>query len=257
MSARDSASGSSDWRGGGGSINNGGGGTANGGLGGGQGGGRPGGGAAVNGGYGANFGVNTGTQTGTTARNYTPPAPVVRAVPAYRPPTVVPPTVVPPPPPKPVIPHFWYPASANPFTQPTVTYPPSPNQSMEGNPTAKPYNADNGFYKDDPAWNPRGDNENPAGVTRSQKGPSEFGNTGQNNSNAGDKGSNGGHPYKAGGAVRSALLTVQGLTKKSDAIVLDAKGHIHSTGPLKSGPVVQVMSNGQVRHGTLKITWGS
>lgn len=61
MSARDSASGSSDWHGGGGSINNSGGGTSNGGIGGGQGGGIGGGGAGRNGGYGSQTGLTTGT----------------------------------------------------------------------------------------------------------------------------------------------------------------------------------------------------
>lgn len=68
MSARDSASGSSDWHGGGGSFGNGGGGTANGGIGGGQGGGGWGGGAGYNGGYQSRQGLSTGnTMYGNSA----------------------------------------------------------------------------------------------------------------------------------------------------------------------------------------------
>jgi hypothetical protein len=61
MSARDSASGSSDWHGGGGSFGNGGGGAQNGGIGGGMGGGGWGGGAGYNGGYQSRQGMSTGT----------------------------------------------------------------------------------------------------------------------------------------------------------------------------------------------------
>lgn len=68
MSARDSASGSSDWHGGGSYSRNSGGGAQNGGIGGGQGGGQWGGGAGYNGGFQSQQGIRTGaTMQGTSA----------------------------------------------------------------------------------------------------------------------------------------------------------------------------------------------
>lgn len=64
--------------------------------------------------------------------------------------------------------------------------------------------------------------------------------------------------YASGGAVRSAMLTAKAIGKKSNAIVLDAKGGVmHAPGPLKSGPIMQMMPGGQMKHGTIKITWES
>ena len=64
--------------------------------------------------------------------------------------------------------------------------------------------------------------------------------------------------YATGGVVRSAMLTAKAIGKKSNAIVLDAKGGVmHAPGPLKSGPIMQMMPGGQMKHGTIKITWES
>lgn len=64
--------------------------------------------------------------------------------------------------------------------------------------------------------------------------------------------------YAAGGLVRSAMLTAKGVSNgMKGALVVNQKGNVVS-GKLKSGPIVQVGTGGNVmKRGTVKITWGS
>ena len=72
--------------------------------------------------------------------------------------------------------------------------------------------------------------------------------------------SNGAYPagYASGGLVRSAMLTAKGVSNgMKGALVVNQKGNVVS-GKLKSGPIVQVGTGGNVmKRGTVKITWGS
>ena len=64
--------------------------------------------------------------------------------------------------------------------------------------------------------------------------------------------------YASGGLVRSAMLTAKGVSNgMKGALVVNQKGNVVS-GKLKSGPIVQVGTGGNVmKRGTVKITWGS
>lgn len=64
--------------------------------------------------------------------------------------------------------------------------------------------------------------------------------------------------YASGGLVRSAMLTAKGVNNgMKGALVVNQKGNVVS-GKLKSGPIVQVGTGGNVmKRGTVKITWGS